>query len=300
VTAEAPEFAVEASLEAERQFVLTLGGFALEVAGATLVTHEKIPAPRFNFVQELGVGRERQTSFFERALDHYFQRALRPTFRVPQPPSAHVDLGLRRFGFRPKEAPLTLMLGTGPPAQSVPSEIDVGPAADSELDEVVSFWADGRERPELRAALDVAWHHPNPHERLVPLLARLGGDPVSAAVVYRHRSAAGIHFVATRLSARGQGAASAVVDFALRESPAGEVAVHGIYADSPRLEGRLRRLGFSPARSFVEYELPRSAQLALPDPGPPTPPRWRPPRPGGTPGAGGRGAPPAYGAVTLK
>ncbi|HTT45035.1 MAG TPA: hypothetical protein VMH38_03340, partial [Thermoplasmata archaeon] len=74
---------VEAALATERQFVLTLGGFALELAGATLVTHEKLPVPRFNFVQELGVGRERQTTFFEHALDHYFQRALRPTFRVP-------------------------------------------------------------------------------------------------------------------------------------------------------------------------------------------------------------------------
>jgi GNAT superfamily N-acetyltransferase len=284
---EVPELAIEAALEAERQFVLTLGGFALGVAGATLVTHEKIPAPRFNFVQELGVGRERQTAFFERALDHYFQRALRPTFRVPTPPSAHVERGLRRLGFRPREALLTLMIAEGPPEAHAPDGVEVRPATDAELDEVVAFWADGRERPELRAAIDVAWHHPNPHERLVPLLASLDGESVSAALVYRSRSAAGIHFVATRPSARGRGAASAVVDYALRERPAGEVALVTLYADSPRLEARLRRLGFVPGRSFVEYELPRGVALALPDPGPPTPPRWRPPRSAGASGASG-------------
>ena len=43
----AEELWVEAALEAERQFVFTLGGFALELAGAALVTHEKLPVPRF-------------------------------------------------------------------------------------------------------------------------------------------------------------------------------------------------------------------------------------------------------------
>ncbi len=90
--------AVEAALDAERQFVLTLGGFALEVAGATLVTHERIPAPRFNFVQVEGVGAERQAAFFERALDHYFQRALRPTFRLPEPTPPTSTRGCGRSG----------------------------------------------------------------------------------------------------------------------------------------------------------------------------------------------------------
>ncbi len=276
------ELWVEAALEAERQFVLTLGGFALEVAGATLVTHEKVPAPRFNFVQELGVGRERQTAFFERALDHYFQRALRPRFRVPVPAPAHVDRGLRRFGFLPKEGPLTLMLEDGLSPGAAAGPVEARPANPSEIDAIAGFWTDERERPELRAALDIAWHHPNPHERLVPLLATLGGEPVAAAVAYRYRSAGGIHFVATRPSARGQGAASALVAYALAERPLGPEAFLSIFADSARLQRRLGRLGFAPARSFVEYELPRDAELALPDPGPPTPPRWRPPRGGAT------------------
>jgi len=284
---EPSELAIEAALQAERQFVLTLGGFALEVAGAALVTHEKIPAPRFNFVQELGVGRERQTAFFERALDHYFQRALRPTFRVPVPPATHVDQGLRRLGFVPRNGPLVLLLEhdpVSPPASEGPT---VREASTGELDTVSSFWTDERERPELRTAVDVAWHHPNPHEQLVPLVASIEDVPVAAALVYRYRAAAGIHFVATRPSARGRGAASAVVAYALRERPVGQAAFFSMFADSPRLESRLVRLGFAPARSFVEYELPRSAELALPPPGPPTPPRWRPPRgPGATSGRG--------------
>jgi GNAT superfamily N-acetyltransferase len=294
VAEEGSELAVEAALEAERQIVLTLGGFALEVAGATLVTHEKIPAPRFNFVQELGVGRERQTAFFERALDHYFQRALRPTFRVPTPAPEHVDRGLRRFGFVPKPHALRLLLEElGSPAPS-PGEVTVTEATDPDLDQVVSFWTDGRERPELRTAIDVAWHHPNPHEKLVPLLARLAGEPVAAALVYRFRAAAGIHFVATRPTARGRGAASALVAFARSARPVGRSAFLSIYADSPRLESRLVGLGFSPARSFVEYELPPAAELGLPPPGPPGPPRWRPPRDlREPPAAGSRGGAPA-------
>jgi len=278
----AGELWVEAALEAERQFVLTLGGFALEVAGATLVTHEKLPVPRFNFVQELGVGRERQTAFFEHALDHYFQRALRPTFRVPEPVPDHLDTGLRRFGFRPKEAPLVLMLSGESEHPAIPADVEVRPARRQELDLVASFWTGERERPEFRTALDITWAHPNPNERLIPLIATLGSEAVAAALVYRYCNVAGIHAVATRVPARGRGAASAIVAFARHHDPAGPVASYSIFADSPRLERRLESLGFRPARSFTEYELPRSAELSFPSPGPPTGPRWRPPRNPGT------------------
>jgi GNAT superfamily N-acetyltransferase len=279
VRVEPSELAIEAALESERAFVLTLGGFALEVAGARLVTHEKIPAPRFNFVQELGVGRERQTAFFERALDHYFQRALRPTFRVPDPPPAHVDRGLRALGFVPRAAPLVLLLENGEPPAAPDAGVRVREATASDLDEVASFWSDERERPELRTAIDVGWHHPNPHEQLVPLVASIDGEAVAAAIAYRYRAAAGVHFVATRPPARGRGAASALVAYALLRRPVGPEAFLSMFADSSRLLARLGRLGLSPARSFTEYELPRNAELALPPPGPPGPPWWRPPRP---------------------
>lgn len=279
MTPDPEELWVDAALDAERKFVLTLGGFSLEVAGAALVTHEKLPVPRFNFVQELGVGRERQAAFFEHALDHYFQRALRPTFRVPTPVPDHVDAGLRRFGFRPKEAPLVLMLSSGGPAPAdSSSDVEVHAAESREIDTVASFWTSERERPEFRTALDIAWAHPHPNEQLVPLLATLGSEDVSAALVYRYRKVAGIHAVATRVPARGRGAASALVAYTLQNQPAGPVGAYSMFADSPRLEGRLERLGFHPARTFCEYELPRSAELSFPSPGPPTGPRWRPPR----------------------
>jgi hypothetical protein len=269
---------IEAALESERQFVLTLGGYALEIAGATLVTHDKIPAARFNFVQELGVGRERQTAFFERALDHYFQRALRPTFRVPLPVAPHVDAGLRRLGFRAKEAPLTLLLDNPPARANSRTPDGVRLARAEEIDLVASFWTAEPERPEFRSALEVAWRHPNPHERLQPILAERDGELVAAAIVYRYRTAAGIHAVATRPAARGQGAASEVVRFALASDPVGTGVRYSIFADSARLEQRLTALGFAGARSFREYELPPEAELAIPPAGPPGPPRWRPPR----------------------
>jgi GNAT superfamily N-acetyltransferase len=278
VASDLSELATEAALEAERQFVLTLGGFALEIPGATLVTHEKIPVPRFNFVQELGVGPERQAAFFERALDHYFQRALRPTFRVPLPVAGHLEAGLTRFGFRPRPAVLQLLLSTGARPPPMTEDVEVHVAEKSELDVVASFWTGERERPEFRTALDVAWSHPNPHEQLVPLLAVLDDETVATALVYRHRSSAGIHGVATRPTARGKGAASELVVFALTHDPVGRGVRYSILADSSRLEQRLARLGFLPARSFQEYELPQDATLAVPSPGPAGPPQWRPPR----------------------
>ena len=279
VTSDSTDLEVEAALLAERQFVFTLGGFALDIAGATLVTHEKLPVPRFNFVQELGVGRERQTSFFEHALDHYFQRALRPTFRVPTPVPDHVDAGLRRFGFVAKSSPLYLMLERGPPPKPVNSELRVRTAERGDLDRVSSFWTNERERPEFRSALEIAWAHPNPHEQLVPLLGFLGEEAVSAALVYRYRSTSGIHAVATQPAARGKGAASDLVGHALAHDVTGPSSRFFIFVDSSRLERHLATLGFETARTFAEYELPARAELALPRPGPPGPPQWRPPRP---------------------
>jgi hypothetical protein len=276
--AESRDLEAELALEVERQFVLTLGGIGLEIAGARLLTHERLPSPRFNFVEELGVGADRQTSFFERALDHYFQRALRPTFRVPIPVAAHVDAGLRRFGFVPRPAPLVLMLDTPGAPRPAAAPSDVRAATLEELDLVASFWTTERERPEFRSALHVAWTHPNPRERLVPLLAFRAGEAVSATLVYRYRQAAGIYAVATRATARGQGAASDLVRFATANDPVGAGVRYSIFADSARLELRLEVLGFTAARSFREYELPADAELALAPGGAVGPPRWRPPR----------------------
>lgn len=273
------DLATEAALEAERQFVISLGGLGIELPGATLVLHDKIPVPRFNFVQEVGVGPERQAHFFEHALDQYFQRALRPTFRVPRPVPAHLDAGLRRLGFRARDVPLRLLLATPVTSTTEPDGHEVRPARDDELDLVASFWTGDRERPEFRVALDVTWHHPNPLERLVPVLALRHEAVVSAALVYRHRSTAGIHAVATRPEARGRGSASDLVRYVLDTEPAGPASHYALFADSDRLVGRLIALGFRAAREFQEYLLPENAELTIGPPGPEGPPRWRPPRP---------------------
>jgi len=277
--AETPRFGeVDGALAAERAFVLALGGYALEIPGATLVTHEKLPGPRFNFVTVRAVAVDRQAAFFERTLDHYFQRALRPRFRVPEPVAPHLDQGLRRFAFRPTDARQVLWIG-GPASEGrLAGTVTPRRATDAEIELIASFWTEPKERPELRSALDVAIHHPVPSETLEPLLALREGAPVAAALRYCAGGFAGLHLVATVPAARGEGAASALVDFALgrvREEP---TTRSFLIADAVPDERRLRELGFAPAATWVEYELPADAELALPPPGPAGPPHWRPPR----------------------
>jgi hypothetical protein len=267
------------ALAAERHLVRTLGGFVLGVAGAELVTHERIPIPRFNFVEVTGVAPGRQSAFFERALDHYFQRALRPSFRVPIPEAAHLVRGLRSFGFRPRPEPLVLLLRTDDRPAPRSGGLEVRSAVERELDEVVGLWVGDAGRAELRSAIDVAWHHPNPGEALAPAVAVRDGRLVSAALRYDFAGTTGLHFVATRSTDRGQGAASALVAGTLGRDRLAPGAVPFLFADSERLVRRLESLGFRPALAFREFELPPDAELAFPPAGPPTPPRWRPPRP---------------------
>jgi len=270
--------AVESALDNELHFVLALGGFALRIAGATLVTHERLPSPRFNFVAVHDVAPARQTAFFERALDHYFQRAIRPTFRLRPPVPAHLAAALRQLGLRPRADPLDLLRDAGGRSEAPPLGPAVRAASPSDLDAVCAFWTTERERPEFRSALEVAWMHPNPGERMRPVLAFNERGAVSAALVYERGCAAGIYAVATRADARGQGAASALVAFARSAEFGASPGGASIFATSPRLRARLEKLGFALAASFVEYDLPRDAELAIPPAGPPSPPRWRPPR----------------------
>lgn len=262
-----------------RAFVVALGGYAIEVAGGVLVTHERVPVAPFNFVDDVRVAPERQTAFFERALDHYFQRALRPTFRVVPPVPTHVDTTLRRFGFRPVIEPRILLaaerVSVPPPERSSVEIVEAGP---SDVARVAAFWTHDRERDEFLRALEVAVAHPNPGERLVPILATREGAPVAAALVYSRDGLAEVHAVATRPDARGHGVATNVVAFAATGRAAETARVVAIASTTPRLARRLSPLGFREVHRTVEYELPSEARLQLPDPGPPTPPRWRPPR----------------------
>lgn len=275
-----PEFEerwVDLALEEERALVESLGGYTLEVAGARLVTHERIPVPRFNFVQEVRVSGHRQAAFFERALDHYFQRALRPSVRLGEPAPPHLDRSLRALGFKPRSEPHFLLLALAPGRAAPPDPVRTRVAREPEVDQVVAFWAAEKEREELRRSVEVASRYPNPDEQLIPLLAERGGRPTAAALLHAHRGVWAVHAVATRPDARGQGVATAMVADALTQViPAGTtVAMH---AESTRLAGHLAQLGFREVRRSNVYDLPPEAELSLP-PVPATGgPRWRPPR----------------------
>jgi hypothetical protein len=272
-----PEALERAQVE-EREFVHAFGGFSLEIPGAVLVTNERIPVPRFNAVSSVRVARERMAGFFERALDHYYQRALRPMFRVPKPVAPEIERSLRHFGFRPAEHDSALLLQASPFLDTAAAdEFTVREARPPEIDLVVGFWMEVREREEFRRALEVVWHHPNPDESIRPFLALRAGEAVSAALVYRHGRHAGIHNVATQVPARGQGAATALVAGILRTFPA-EIESVSIRADHPRIRQRLERLDFELGVDEAVFVLPAEAQLVLPGSGTAGPPRWRPPR----------------------
>jgi Acetyltransferase (GNAT) domain len=278
VPAAEPDRDVEAALDSERRFVLALGGFALELAGGWLVVHEKIPVGRFNFVDAREVGAGRQSAFIEKALDTYFQRALRPTFRLPTPAPTHLEQGLVGLGFRPRASPLRVLFESHRPAGPSSPAVEVRVAHADETEAVASFWTHEKERPEFRAALDVAIHHPNPHEELVPILASVDGTPASAALLFRYRRAAGIHLVSTRPWARGRGAATALVAHVLRTRMFGAPVDFFMITDSAVGVTHLETLGFRSVHSFVEFALPEGAELSFGPAPPPGPPRWRPPR----------------------
>jgi GNAT superfamily N-acetyltransferase len=271
---------IDAALREERELVLSLGGYALELAGGVLVANERIPVPRFNFVQYVRLHRNRQSTFLERALDHYFQRALRPSIRAEQPVPDFLDASLRRLGFRPKPEPWSLLLRRRP-SRPLPSESTyaVRTATADELPLLSAFWTGPSEREEFLRALAVALEHPNPDEWLVPGIAVRNGSPASAALLHTDRSSVGIHGVVTQPSERGQGAATALVAGLLENSHAKEkTGAVAMWSDSARLDRRLGSLGFEVVARYSVYELPAEAQLAMPSPAPAAPPRWRPPK----------------------
>ncbi|HYK93621.1 MAG TPA: hypothetical protein VEY07_06230 [Thermoplasmata archaeon] len=267
---------VRRALEEERALVATLGGFTLEIAGGRLVTNERIPVPRFNFIQEVRVSPARQAAFFEKALDHYFQRALRPTIRVVEPVPAALERSLASLGFRPLADPHLLLVGKAAGGDQSADTSGARPAHESELEEVIGFWSSPREREELRRAVEVAWTHPNPDEQLVPFVVDREGLAV-AALVHRYLGIWGIHSVATQPVRRGRGLATALVQGALRTvgTPGEPIVIH---SDSPRLADHLGPLGFQTGATFRVFELPSDAELALPRVPPDSTPRWRPPR----------------------
>ncbi|MCI4323950.1 MAG: GNAT family N-acetyltransferase [Thermoplasmata archaeon] len=275
-----PERAVvDRALGEERAFVHAFGGYSLEIPGGILVANERVPVPYFNFVQDVSVSRERIAGFFEKALDHYFQRALRPEFRVREPPTEVVDRILRRYGFRPREEPRSLLIGDHAVAEA-PSlgGLTIRPAARSELDTVVQFFVEGRESEEFRRHLEVVWEHPNPGEAILPVLGLRDDHAVTAALLYEHRGTWGIHAVATQPGERGHGAATALVSTTVaRLAPGGDTTV-AMWSDHPRVRRRLESIGFTEVASYRVYQLDPKAELSLPAVPPSVAPRWRPPR----------------------
>lgn len=264
----------------ERSFVLALGGFAVELAGGRLVTHERIGAERFNFIEGPYLAADRLTAFFERALDHYFQRALRPRVRRLRPVPAPVEAALRRLGFVAAPEPL-LRLGALPDAALTDRETDIHVTpVDPQEERTAELWTNPAERDELRRAIDVVVHHPNDGERLVPLFAHSGDEVVGGVILYRNGPRASVQWTSTIPSARGQGVATALVAAALRHAAELGVDRLSLLTENPRLARRLEPLGFQVDQEFAEYRLPADVQLAMPPPGPPGPPRWRPPREG--------------------
>lgn len=277
-----PSPEIDAALREERELVLSFGGYALELAGGMLVVNERIPVPRFNFVQYVRLHRNRQSAFLERALDHFFQRALRPSIRAEHPVPEFLEASLHRLGFRAAPEPLTLLLRRRP-ARPEPTKAayEVRTASADELPLLASFWTGPAEREEFLRALIVALEHPNPDEWLVPGVAFHDRAPASAALLHAHRSVVGIHGVVTLPSERGQGAATGLVAGLLQEPRARDAtAPVAMWSASRRLDRRLGDLGFEVAARYAVYELPADAELAIPSAAPPSPPRWRPPRGG--------------------
>ncbi|MCI4328724.1 MAG: GNAT family N-acetyltransferase, partial [Thermoplasmata archaeon] len=154
-------------------------------------------------------------------------------------------------------------------------------AGEDDLDLVAGLWTEARGKGEVRRAIDVLWNHPNPDEAATPLLAEIDGRTVGGGVVYEHGGVAGLHGIGTVAATRGKGVATALVTHALSLPSVARCEAVVLGTDSSRAIAHLEPLGFAVLQEYAEYELPVGAELDLPDPGPPQPPRWRPPRSAG-------------------
>lgn len=270
---------LERILREERELVYAFGGYALEFSGGALVTNERLPVPRFNFVQDVRVARDRMAAFFERALDHYFQRALRPTFRVPDPVPLHVDTTLRRLGFLPTGDGWSVLAGVPERAEDpTAASLDVVVDARGAGEHLANRWAPSGDRAEFCRAVEVLADHPNPGERLEALVGRENGRTVASALVYVRDDRASVHAVTTEPDARGRGIATGIVAQACRRLVELGSPRTLLLSEVGRLEERLAPFGLHRVGHLEEYRLPTDVALVVPPPGPAAPPRWRPPR----------------------
>jgi GNAT superfamily N-acetyltransferase len=270
-------------LREARAFPQLFGGYAVEWPGGTLVVNERVPTSRFNFVQDVRLAPGRVLAFVEKALEHYYQRALRPTFELPDDLSQPGTVrALLQAGYVPQgpERSRKLLLREGGGSPPADPRYRVRPAGEEDLGTFLGFLTEPRHQMELYRYLEEDIFHPQPGERTIPYLAWRGEDPVAVALFHEEGPVRGIHGVATGPRYRGQGAASGLVAGILRaeEHPPSRRWV--LAYDGPGTPRALGALGFGPALSFETYALP---------------PGTRPPEggPGGVGGPGGiRGAPP--------
>lgn len=254
---EAPALLAE-GLRQSRSLALVMGGYALEVPGAIMVVNEKVPVPRFNWVQDVRQSPGRVLAFVERALEHYYQRALRPTFDLRVGPTQ--DLLVRSLGLAGYRSlgptgrrHLLLRDAAPPPASSSTSRLTVRAAEDAEIVRVADFLAEGRFQEEVLRCLEVVVAHPNPGERFVPYLGWEGKTPVAVGLLHCTEGTAGLHALASLPQVRGRGHATELLRAILRDLPSPMrvwMTVEGETVARP-----VRDLGFRTLSTFDVFAL---------------------------------------------
>ena len=260
---------VARALELSRDFVAAFGGYSVEIPGAYLVVNEKVPVPRFNYVQDVVQAPGRVLAFIEKALEHYYQRALRPTIEVPRDvsqPALHRAIRAGGFTSRGASQDRRLLIWEGfppdsppPPAASPPRR--VLPVAEDDLESFVDLWTPRRYRDEILRYFDVILAHPNPSERLVPYEIREGERILGLAVFYENRGVRGLPVVATVPDARSRGLATMLVAEILRRETSEVSSPVSLWLEGPRTPGPLLRLGFQERAAYEVYALPEERPL---------------------------------------
>jgi ribosomal protein S18 acetylase RimI-like enzyme len=257
------ETLLRAALATDRRFSYLFGGYGVELPEAHLVVNERLPAPRFNWVQDLRCAPGRVTAFLERTLDHYYQRALRPTFELR---SGEIDAGIekalgladyvrlaperRRQLLRWDPARAGALVRARPPGANAPA-----PLSDEELPAFAELLVLSRQQPEVVRCIQVAQAHPNPGEKVAAYAIRGTSGLRSVALFARHGREAGLFAVGTRPEDRSQGLATELVAAVLRAEALPEGIPVVLSLEGPEPPAPLVGLGFEPLQSFDVFAI---------------------------------------------
>ena len=246
-------------LREARALPLLFGGYAVEWPGGTLVVNERVPVSRFNFVQDVRLAPGRVLAFVEKALEHYYQRALHPVFELPDDlPQPGTVRALAEAGYLPQDRDRSREVLLREEGELPPPDprYRVRPATEEDQITVLGFFDQPRYQMELHRYLEEDVFHPHPGERTVPYLAWRGDDPVAVALFHEEGTIRGIHAVATVPPYRGQGAASGLVTEILRAESRPPSRRWVLVREGVGVPAPLRPLGFQCALSFGTYGLP--------------------------------------------